>query len=227
MQQAVDDNNCKRGGNVIVMNPKNGDILAMATYPNYDLNSPYTPNAKLAETYDSLTPEEKNEALYKMWSNKSVSDTYEPGSVFKVITASVALEENITDTDIAGDFYCKGFETFEDSSLSKPVTIKCWDNPHGSLTLRQALCKSCNPSFMQLGKRVTASRLYRYYDAYGLFSTTNSGLYGEQNSIFHKLENVGPVELATMSFGQRINITPLQMITAISCIANDRYIVTT
>lgn len=221
LKQAVDDNNCKRGGNVIVMNPKNGDILAMASYPDYDLNNPYTPNAKLAETYEGLSTEEKSEALYKMWANKSVADTYEPGSVFKVITASVALEEDITETDIAGDFYCKGFEVFEDSSLAKPVTIRCWDNPHGTLTLRQALCKSCNPSFMQLGKRITAAKLYKYYEAYGLFKSTNSGLYGEQSSIFHKLENIGPVELATMSFGQRINVTPLQMITAISCIAND------
>lgn len=220
LQQAVDNNDCKGGGNVIVMNPKNGDILAMASYPNYDLNSPYTPNAKLAETYDSLTDEEKSEALYKMWSNKSVAETYEPGSVFKVITASVALEENITDTDVPGDFYCKGYEEFKDAS-NGTIRISCWDNPHGTLTLRQALCKSCNPSLMQLGKRITAPTLYKYYQAYGFFKSTNSGLYGEQGGIFHNLENVGPIELATMSFGQRINVTPLQMITAISCIAND------
>ena len=90
------------------MNPKNGDILGMACYPDYNLNSPYTPNATLAETYDSLSSEEKSESLYKMWANKSVAETYEPGSVFKVITASVALEENITTTDKSNDFYCKG-----------------------------------------------------------------------------------------------------------------------
>ena len=99
LKQAVEDNDCKKGGNVIVMNPKNGDILGMASYPDYDLNSPYTPNSTLAQTYDSLSSEEKSESLYKMWSNKSVSETYEPGSVFKVITASVALEENITTTE--------------------------------------------------------------------------------------------------------------------------------
>ena len=222
LKQAVEDNDCEKGGNVIVMNPKNGDILGMASYPDYDLNSPYTPNAKLAETYDSLTTEEKSESLYKMWSNKSVADTYEPGSVFKVITSSVALEEDITSTDVPNDFICKGYEEFEDASASTPLRISCWrTQPHGTQTLRQALCNSCNPAFMQLGKRIGASTLYKYYEAFGLFDSTNSGLYGEQSSIFQKLENVGPVELATMSFGQRLNVTPLQMITAIACVAND------
>lgn len=222
LKQAVEDNDCKKGGNVIVMNPKNGDILGMACYPDYNLNSPYTPNSTLAETYDSLSSEEKSESLYKMWSNKSVAETYEPGSVFKVITASVALEENITTTDKSNDFYCKGYEEFEDSSASQPLKISCWRaNPHGVQSLRQALCNSCNPAFMQLGKRIGAPTLYKYYEAFGLFDSTNSGLYGEQSSIFQKLDKVGPVELATMSFGQRLNVTPLQMATAIACVAND------
>ena len=222
LKQAVEDIGCEKGGNVIVMNPKNGDILAMATYPDYNLNDPYTPNSVLAQTYDSLTSEEKTESLYRMWSNKSVADTYEPGSTFKVITAAVALEENITTTDKEGDFFCQGYEEFEDASLSEPLRIRCWaPNPHGSQTLRRALCNSCNPAFMQLGARITAPVLYKYYKAFGLFESTNSGLYGEQSSIFQKLENVNEVELATMSFGQRLNITPLQMITAIASIAND------
>ena len=221
LKQAVEENDCKKGGNAIVMNPQNGDILAMACYPDYNLNEPYTPNEVLAESYDSLEAEEKSEALYKMWANRSVSETYEPGSVFKLITSSVALEENITTTDKEGDFVCKGYEEFEDASRSEPLRISCWTSAHGPLTLRQALEKSCNPSFMQLGARIGTSTLYKYYDAFGLFDSTNSGLYGEQSSIFHKLEDVGPVELATMSFGQRLNITPLQMITAVSCIAND------
>ena len=221
LKQAVEENDCKKGGNAIVMNPQNGDILAMACYPDYNLNTPYTPNEVLAETYDSLSTEEKSEALYKMWANRSVSETYEPGSVFKLITASVALEENITTTDKPGDFVCKGYEEFEDASRSEPLRITCWTSAHGELTLRQALEKSCNPSFMQLGARIGATTLYKYYDAFGLFDSTNSGLYGEQSSIFHKLKDVGPVELATMSFGQRLNITPLQMVTAISAIAND------
>lgn len=222
LKQAVEDNDCKKGGNVIVMNPKNGDLLGMACYPDYNLNSPYTPNSTLAETYDSLSSEEKSESLYKMWANKSVAETYEPGSVFKVITASVALEENITTTDKSNDFYCKGYEEFEDSSASQPLKISCWRaNPHGVQSLRQALCNSCNPAFMQLGKRIGAPTLYKYYEAFGLFDSTNSGLYGEQSSIFQKLDKVGPVELATMSFGQRLNVTPLQMATAIACVAND------
>ena len=222
LKQAVEDNDCKKGGNVIVMNPKNGNILGMACYPDYNLNSPYTPNSTLAETYDSLSSEEKSESLYKMWANKSVAETYEPGSVFKVITASVALEENITTTDKSNDFYCKGYEEFEDSSASQPLKISCWRaNPHGVQSLRQALCNSCNPAFMQLGKRIGAPTLYKYYEAFGLFDSTNSGLYGEQSSIFQKLDKVGPVELATMSFGQRLNVTPLQMATAIACVAND------
>lgn len=222
LKQAVEDNDCKKGGNVIFMNPKNGDILGMACYPDYNLNSPYTPNSTLAETYDSLSSEEKSESLYKMWANKSVAETYEPGSVFKVITASVALEENITTTDKSNDFYCKGYEEFEDSSASQPLKISCWRaNPHGVQSLRQALCNSCNPAFMQLGKRIGAPTLYKYYEAFGLFDSTNSGLYGEQSSIFQKLDKVGPVELATMSFGQRLNVTPLQMATAIACVAND------
>ncbi len=221
LKQAVEDNSCSRGGNVIVMNPKTGDILAMSSYPDYDLNTPYTPNSTLAQTYDSLSDEQKSEALYKMWANKSVAETYEPGSTFKLITSSVALEENITTTDKAGDFYCKGYEEFNDISNST-IKIHCWRaQPHGVQTLREALCNSCNPAFMQLGKRITAPTLYKYYDAFGLFDTTGSGLYGEQSSIFQNLDNVGPVELATMSFGQRLNVTPLQMITAVSCIAND------
>lgn len=221
LKQAVEENDCKKGGNAIVMNPQTGDILAMACYPDYNLNTPYTPNEVLAQTYDSLSSEEKSESLYKMWANRSVSETYEPGSVFKLITASVALEENITTTDKPGDFVCKGYEEFADASSSKPLIISCWTSAHGELTLRQALEKSCNPALMQLGKRIGASTLYKYYDAFGFFDKTNSGLYGEQNSIFQKLENVGPVELATMSFGQRLNVTPLQMITAVSAIAND------
>ncbi len=217
LEQAVEKYECEDGGNVIVMNPQTGDILGMACYPDYDLNSPYTPNSTLAKTYDSLSSEEKNEALYKMWSNKSVAESYEPGSTFKIITASVALEEGITTTDKAGDFYCSGSQEVEDR------IINCWRNynPHGSQTLRQALCNSCNPAFIQLGQRIGAPTLYKYYQAFGLFESTNSGLYGEQSSIFHDLDKIGPVELATYSFGQRFQITPLQMITAISCVAND------
>ena len=217
LEQAVEKYECKDGGNVIVMDPQTGNILGMACYPDYDLNSPYTPNSTLAKTYDSLSSKEKSEALYRMWANKSVSDSYEPGSTFKIITASVALEEGKASTDTPGDFYCSGYEQVEDRQIA------CWRyyNPHGSQTLRQALCNSCNPAFIQLAQRIGASTLYKYYQAFGLFESTNSGLYGEQTSIFHDLDEIGPVELATYAFGQRFQVTPLQMITAVSCVAND------
>ncbi len=217
LKEAVNNNACSRGGNVIVMNPKNGEILGMASYPDYNLNSPFTPNETLAKTYDSLTQEQKTAALSEMWRSKSVSELYEPGSVFKVITSSVALEENITVPDKAGDFLCTGAEKFQDD-----ISIACWRaQPHGYQSLRQALCNSCNPAFMQLGKRIGANTLYKYYEAFGLFEKTGVAIAGEEKSLFTKLEDVGPVELATMSFGQRLNITPMQMITAISAVAND------
>ena len=191
LKQAVENNSCENGGSCIVMNPKTGDILAMATYPNYDLNT--------------------------MWSNKSVSELYEPGSVFKTVTSAIALEENITDTDVEGDFNCIGYE------MVNGVKINCWKNydPHGSQTLRKALMNSCNPAFMQLGARIGTTTLYKYYKAFGLFDKTGIDLPGEANSLFTEEQKVGPVERATMSFGQRLSITPLQMITAVSAIAND------
>lgn len=217
LKEAVEDNSCSRGGNVIVMNPSTGDVLAMASYPDYDLNTPFTPNSTLAPTWDSLSSDEQKSALQTMWKSKSISDTYEPGSTFKVITSSVALEENITGTDIANNFVCTGAETFSDGT-----TIKCWrKTPHGYQTLRQALMNSCNPAFMQLGKKTGATTLYKYYKAFGLFDKTGIALSGEASSSFWSLDKVGSIELATMSFGQRFTITPLQMITAISAVAND------
>ena len=221
LKQACIDNMCTRGGSCIVMNPQNGDILAMANYPDFDLNNPDTPTASYAENYDSLSTEEKYNVLYTMWKNKSISDLYEPGSIFKLITASVAIEEDITGPDVAGDFNCTGAELFQDGSNT--VTIRCWSpTPHHEQSLRVALGNSCNPAFMQLAARIGAPTLYKYYKAFGLFDTTGVDLPGESNSIFTKLEDVGEVELATAAFGQRtVNITPLQMITAVCAIAND------
>lgn len=218
LKQAVDDNSCERGGNVIVMNPKNGDILAMASYPDYNLNEPYTPNSTLAKTYDSLDSTQKTNALYEMYRNKSVSELYEPGSVFKCITSAIALEENITETDIENNFICTGSEKFSDGT-----EIDCWrDVPHGSQSLRSALMNSCNPAFMQLGSLITAPIFYKYCKSFGLFNKTGVALAGEESSIFLELDKVNSVELATMSFGQRtFKVTPLQMITAIASIAND------
>lgn len=221
LKDAVEENACAKGGNCIIMDPKTGNILAMASYPNYDLNSPFTPTSYYADNWDSLSAEEKNNRIYNMWNVRSVFETYEPGSVFKLITASVALEENITQTDIENDFVCNGVEQVAD----KP--IQCWYyqapyySKHNGQSLRQALMHSCNPSFIQLGRRIGATTLYKYFKAFGLFAKTNSGLPGESASKFHDLDKVGSVELATMSFGQRFTITPLQMITAISAIANN------
>lgn len=214
---AVENNNCENGGSCIVMDPKTGDILAMATYPNYDLNTPFTPNEYVSKTYSSLNSKEKTDAIYKMWSNKAVSELYEPGSVFKLITASVALEENITDTDIEGDFKCPGYE------MVGNTRINCWktDGTHASQSLRRALENSCNPALIQLGGRIGTSTLYKYFKSYGFFDLTGIDLPGEAQSSFWDESEVGAVERATMSFGQRFSITPLQMITAISAIAND------
>ena len=221
LKDAVEENACAKGGNCIIMDPKTGNILAMASYPNYDLNSPFTPTSYYTDNWDSLSAEEKNNRIYNMWNVRSVFETYEPGSVFKLITASVALEENITQTDIENDFFCNGVEQVAD----KP--IQCWYyqapyySKHNGQSLRQALMHSCNPSFIQLGRRIGATTLYKYFKAFGLFDKTNSGLPGESASKFHDLDKVGIVELATMSFGQRFTITPLHMITAISAIANN------
>lgn len=225
LKQAVEDNSCSKGGNCIVMNPQTGDILAMASYPNYDLNSPYTPTSYYADNWDSLSSSDRTKRIYEMWKVRSVSETYEPGSVFKLITASVALEENITDTDKKNDFYCSGVEDINGTK------IRCWVNQspyfrtHEGESLRDALMDSCNPSFMQLGRRIGVSTLYKYYNAFGFFNKTNIGLSGEASGIFYDENDVNSVELATMAFGQRFTITPLQMCTAVSAIANNGYLV--
>lgn len=217
LKQAVIENSCQRGGNAIVMNPETGDILAMANYPDYDLNSPYTPNEWLADGWENLSYEEKNSKLYEMWRNKAASATYEPGSTFKLITASIALEEGITTPNVANDFSCSGSYKISGES------IKCWKwyKPHGSQTLTDALENSCNPAFVQLSERIGTSTFYRYLRAFGLFNSTNSGLYGESSSVMHDEATIRPIELATLAFGQRFTITPLQLITAVSAIVND------
>lgn len=217
LKQAVQDYNCTRGGTAVAMNPNTGDILAMASYPDYNLNTPFEPNTEaLKSVWDTLDSATKTTELNEMWRNRVISSTYEPGSTFKLITASTALEENITSEDVSNDFVCLGHEDVSGT------TINCWTQNHkGTKTLRQALQQSCNPSFMQLGKRIGAETLYKYYGAFGFFDKTGIDLPAESNSIFHKLENVKSVELATMSFGQRINVTPIQLLSAVSAIAND------
>ena len=221
LKQAVEENNCERGGNVIIMDPSDGSILAMATYPDYNLNDPYTPNEWYSEGWDSLSQKEQTNKLYSMWRNRAVLDTYEPGSTFKVLTASIGLEENVVETDTPNDFYCSGHETVADRR------INCSNlSGHGSQTLRNALENSCNPALIQLGQRIGVDKFYDYLEAFGLFDKTGVDLPSEGTSSFWAKENVGPVELATMSFGQRFTITPLQLITAISSVANDGVLVT-
>lgn len=216
LEQACITNKCGNGGNVIVMNPNNGDILAMATYPDYDLNTPFEPNETLAANWDSLSSQAQNEALQNMWRNTAISNTYEPGSVFKVVVASTALEENIVQPDAAGLFYCDGDQEVADR------IIRCANvGGHGYQSLRQALENSCNPAFIQLGQKIGAPTLYKYFEAFGLFNKTGIATSGEASGIFHNLSSIGPVELATTSFGQRFTITPLQMATAVSAVAND------
>lgn len=219
LEEACIDNVCTDGGSIIAMDPRNGDILAMATYPSYDLNSPYEPSTdELKSAWDSMDSKDKSTALQGMWRNKAISDTYEPGSVFKTVTASAALEEGIvTDIDQQGQFCCTG------AIEVAGTRIKCWRyyRPHGSESLRQALMNSCNPVFIGLGQKIGVTKYYEYLRKFGLFSKTGIMLPGEANSIFVKEEKAGPVELATISFGQRFEITPLQMITAVSSIAND------
>ena len=219
LEEACIDNECTDGGSIIAMDPRNGDILAMATYPAYDLNSPFEPHTDEQKAeWETLDSTGRTTALQQMWRNKAISDTYEPGSVFKTITASAALEEGIvTNIDQEGQFSCTG------GIEVAGVRIKCWRyyRPHGSESLRMALMNSCNPVFIGLGQKIGVTKYYEYLRKFGLFNKTGIDLPGEANSIFIKEEKAGPVELATISFGQRFEITPLQMITAVSSIAND------
>ncbi len=218
LEEACIDNVCTDGGSIIAMDPRNGDILAMANYPSYNLNTPYEPYTdELKANWASLDATEKTTALQGMWRNKAISDTYEPGSVFKTVTASAALEEGlVTNIDQQGQFCCTG------SIEVSGTRIKCWRyyRPHGPESLRLALMNSCNPVFIGLGQKIGVTKYYEYLKKFGLFSKTGIRLPGEANSIFVKEEKAGPVELATISFGQRFEITPLQMITAVSSIAN-------
>ena len=225
LAEAVTNYECD-SGITIAMEPSTGKILALADYPSYDCNSPTTINTSLETIWDTLTDQQKNDARYNMWKPKAVTDTYEPGSVFKIITSAIALEEGITNTDILKDFYCSGHYYIEGEEKS----IDCWKNYapyHEHQTLRNALCNSCNPAFMQLGLRIGATTSYKYYDAFGFFSKTGISLSGEPKNggIFYDLDKIKPIELAIMSFGQRFTITPLQMITAASAIANDGVLV--
>ena len=195
---------------VIVMNPQNGELMAMVNYPEFDLNDPFT---LVGDTGESVSAEEKQNLLNKMWRNQCISDTYEPGSTFKIITAAAALEEGVVKLDDA--FFCPGYKIVEDRRIRCARTTG-----HGAETFETGIMNSCNPVFMELGERLGAENFAGYFKQFGLLSKTNIDLPGEAGTIMHKTENIGPVELATISFGQSFQITPIQLVTTVSSIIN-------
>ncbi len=201
-----------KNAKVIVMNPSNGEIMAMVNYPEFNLNDPYTLNYEV-ENAESLTDKQKTNMLNEMWRNGCISDTYEPGSAFKIVTATAALEENVV--KLTDTFHCPGFKRVEDR------IIRCHKaGGHGSQTFVDGIKNSCNPVFMTLGERLGIENTYKYYKRLGLFEKTGVDLPGEASSIMHKIENVKAVELATMSFGQGFQITPLQLCASVSAVIN-------
>lgn len=195
---------------VIVMNPQNGELMAMVNYPEFDLNDPFT---LVGDNGESVSAEEKQNLLNKMWRNQCISDTYEPGSTFKIITAAAALEEGVVKLDDA--FFCPGYKIVEDRRIRCARTTG-----HGAETFETGIMNSCNPVFMELGERLGAENFVGYFKQFGLLSKTNIDLPGEAGTIMHKTENIGPVELATISFGQSFQITPIQLVTTVSSIIN-------
>lgn len=218
--KAVESKGAKRGV-IIMLNPQNGEIYAMANYPFFDLNDPFTmQDPELAAQWDSFSQEEKNDLLNQMWRNTAINDTYEPGSTFKIITSSAGLEEKVVTPE--SSFYCRGFH------VAGGRQIKCWRYPrtHGSETFVQGVQNSCNPVFMEIGERLGAETFLEYMQKFGFAQKTGVDLAGEAVGIIHKLENIGPVELATMSFGQSFQITPLQLLRAASAIVNGGRLIT-
>ena len=222
LAEAVEEYKCE-SGITIAMDPSTGKILAMADYPSYDCNSPNTINSHLAKIWDSLSSEEKTDSLYRMWAPKSVTNTYEPGSVFKIITSAIALEENLIESNTV-EFNCTG--SYLVDGEKRPIQCHKYPHSHGLQTLTNALENSCNPAFVELGIKIGKKTSYKYYDAFGFFSKTGISLSGEPKSgIFYPINEINNHELGTASFGQRFTITPLQMITAAAAIANDGVLV--
>jgi len=211
VMEAKNANNVK----LIVMNPQNGEIYAMVNAPEFNLNDPYTLINEIQAEYEGVTisSEKQNELLNNMWRNACISDTYEPGSCFKIVTATAAFEENVV--KLTDTFFCPGYRKVEDR------LIRCHKTTgHGSETFVDGIKNSCNPVFMDIAARVGAERMYVYYERLGLFKKTGIDLPGEANSIMHKIDNIGAVELATMAFGQSFQITPLQLLTSSSAVIN-------
>lgn len=195
---------------VILMNPQNGEIFAMVNVPEYNLNEPFTLNV---ETASDLKESEKQDLLNQMWRNACINDTYEPGSTFKIITTAAALEQGVV--TVNDSFYCPGYKIVEDRRIRCHKTTG-----HGAETFTQGIMNSCNPVFIELGLRLGAENFYHYFEQFGLLRKTGIDLPGEAATIMHKEENIGQVELATMSFGQSFQVTPIQMAATVSALVN-------
>lgn len=195
---------------ILLMDPRNGELLAMVNVPEFDLNDPFRLNTGTGE---DLTDEELQDALNQMWRNGCINDTYEPGSTFKIITASACLEEGVV--DLEDTFTCPGYRIVEDRK------IRCHKvGGHGAETFVEGIENSCNPVFIEIGLRLGRENFYKYFQQFGLMGTTGVDLPGEAGTIMHKMENVGQVELATMSFGQSFQVTPVQMAATVSSLVN-------
>lgn len=224
LKKAVENYNVQNGAACIIMGAKTGEILAMATYPTYDLNSPFTiMDEQIKEEIEEIEDEKErtqktSDALNKQWRNKAVVDAYEPGSTFKAMVAAMALEENLV--SLNENFVCTG------SVHVANYNIGCWNrNGHGTETFVQGVYNSCNPVFMSVGSRLGGSRFYKYYKSFGFGATTGFDLPGEAAGVFHPMDRFNEVELATASFGQGFTVTPLQLVTAYSAITNNGYMV--
>lgn len=219
---------------IMVMNPQNGELMAMVNYPEFNLNDPFTLTDAMLESYTqqkaekeetdeevaaaagaaaAMSAEDKQNLLNQMWRNQCISDTYEPGSTFKIITATAALEQGVV--GLADQFYCPGYKLVEDRRIRCAKTTG-----HGAETFETGIMNSCNPVFIELGERLGVENYYKYFRQFGLLQKTAIDLPGEAATIMHKQENVGPVELATISFGQSFQITPIQLVTTVSSIIN-------
>ena len=199
------------GVSIILMNPKNGEILTMVNVPEFNLNDPFTLNT--GADGNSLTEEEKQDALNQMWRNRCINDTYEPGSTFKIITSSACLEERVV--NLTDNFSCPGYRVVEDRK------IRCHKvGGHGAETFVQGVQNSCNPVFIDIGLRLGADKFCDYFEKFGLMGMTGVDLPGEASTIMHKRENIGLVELATMTFGQSFQVTPMQMAATVSSLIN-------
>ncbi len=221
LSKAVEENDAEYGM-AVVLRPSTGEVLAMSTMPTFDPNEPFTPYTdELKAKWDTLSTEEKSTELNQMWRNRVISDTQEPGSTFKIVTATAALEENVTTLDAPGQFNCSGSMKFG------TWTIKCWRYPnnHGSESLREGIMNSCNPVFMQVGQRIGIDTYCKYISAFNLDSKTGIDLPGEAAGIMHDPETMTEIDLATTAFGQTIQITTLQTAVNYAAVANGGYLI--